>query len=151
MKNYGLDTLRYQDGQYDTCNYRVMNEPHAYKSGKLFLKISSMKGVNVYINGGTDFKNASQVLVPNNGTVTVDKWYSIDQSSNFIIVVVPLKNQETDFRFYYYTIGEKNEWYNTVYENHFAGEDNSVKWYGALVLVGILALLVLCILLCCIY
>jgi hypothetical protein len=55
-----------------------MNEPYTYKSGKLYLKISANEGVDVYINAGTNLTNASQVIVPNNGTATVDKWYEID-------------------------------------------------------------------------
>lgn len=129
-----------------------MNKPYTYKSGKLFLKISAMEGCNVYINGGTDLKNASETLVPGNGSVTVDKWYEIDQSSNFIITVVPKKDQlKTDFRFYYYTKGVKEDWYNTIYYNEFAGEENATKWYGALALSGILGLLIICIFFGCVY
>ena len=128
-----------------------MNEPHTYKSGKLFIRFTTIQGVNIYMNAGSDYKNASEVLVPNNGTVTVNKWYKIDQSSNFIIVIVPRWYQSTDFKFEYYTEGVKEEWYYTIYYNHFTGEENEFKWYGFLSLVGLLALLVLCMIFCCFY
>ena len=55
-----------------------MNEPYVYKSGVLFLKISRMKGVSIYINGGSDIRNTPETFVEGNETVTVDKWYQID-------------------------------------------------------------------------
>jgi hypothetical protein len=144
QQNMSSKNLTYTDGQYDTCYYRVMNEPYTYKSGKLFLKVSRMNGVKIYVNGGSDIRNASEVVVKNNASAVLEEWYEIDQSSNFNIVVVPIKGETTDWKFYYYTRGVKQPFWEKFYQENFAGEDNEVKLYGAATLIVLVVLLFMC-------
>jgi hypothetical protein len=72
------------------CYYQIGNQPYYFKSGNvkvIFTKIET--GVDVYINAGSDVRNMSKVIVPNNASVSVGKEYLIDQSVNFVITGIP--------------------------------------------------------------
>jgi hypothetical protein len=62
--------------------------------------------MTVYMYGGNSRSNASIAITPNNDTLEVNNTYSIDVSSNAMLVMIP-DNEATSnsFQFEYYALG----------------------------------------------
>ena len=45
---------------YDACYWVIRNQLYAYQSGNIYVQFTRIDSdVNIYINGGSDIKNAS--------------------------------------------------------------------------------------------
>ena len=125
-----------------------------YNQGaKVYLKFTQIEdGVDVYINAGSDVRNASMTLVNNNSTVEVNRQFDIDQSVSYIIVAVPKQNHfNTSFTFEYNTDGVSFPWYELFYNEWFVKHpQGETMFIIACVVGGIAACLILCGFYCCI-
>jgi len=127
VQTFKYDNLRYatnkwKDKIYGMCHYQVMNPTYYYKSGNVKIKFTEIeKGVKLYINSGSDVRNMTNSLINNNGTVSVGDQFTIDQSLNYIVTVIPDKNSyNTSYAFEYSTDGsETYEWYELYYYQWF--------------------------------
>ena len=78
-----------------------MNPTYYYTNGNVKIKFTTIeKGIDVYLNAGSDVRNMSKAIVQYNRTVTLNKEYSIDQSLNFVVTVIPkLNSYNTTYSF----------------------------------------------------
>ena len=54
----------------NVCTYQVTIPEHEYDEASLYLRFNKLTAIDAYINAGTSFKNASEVLVDGNSTVS---------------------------------------------------------------------------------
>lgn len=95
--------------QMDACTYQVTIPSFTFKSGKVIIRFNKISDNKIYINAGSGVNNASQVVVPDNGTVTLNTEYEVDvNSGSYIIIVLPDEDSEnTEFEFQYWIDGEQ--------------------------------------------
>ena len=95
--------------QMDACNYQVTIPAFTFKSGSLIIRFNKISDNEIYINAGSGVNNATQVVVPNNGTVSLNTEYAVDvNSGSYIIIVLPDEDSEnTEFEFQYWIDGEQ--------------------------------------------
>ena len=78
-RNFTIDKLKRVNGddgspiQVDACQYQITVPEHVYESGTIYIRFHKLEQMEAYINAGTGVSNATEVLVPNNGTVTIYK------------------------------------------------------------------------------
>lgn len=142
----------YKQEKNDICHYKIGNKPFSFKTGsKVNIKFNQVdEGVKLYINYGSDIRNASLSpgTIDNETQIAVNGEFQIDGSENFVLVAIPEKdNFKTTFEFEYWTVGEVYPWYEAAYYKMFANQK-----YGDELQIMVLACLGLCVLLgfCCI-
>lgn len=150
-----FDQLRWKKAEFkftsvDVCYYQVQNPTYYYSSGKVFIEFKTAEeGVELYLNAGGNVTNSSMAMVEYNRTVELNKKYEIDQSINYIVTAVPkYNNYNTSFSFEYSTDGVEYPWYELFYYQWFLKHPNGMTM---LYIAGALAVLLVCLLMCCIY
>ena len=113
------ETLRWDSSisRNDACYHIIKNEAYAFKSGKVFVRFSTIgTDVAIHLNGGKDFRNADIQIIENNSPAAVEYTYSIDQNSYIFIFVNSLSDGSTNtlYKFEYWTEGENWEWYEAI-------------------------------------
>ena len=107
----------------DACTYQITVPEHSFKSGSLVLRFNQISENEIFINAGTSVSNASETIIPNNGTVERYKEYSIDiTSGSYIIIVLPKEGADlnTAFEFQYWIDGVEvsafQQWWNSSFK-----------------------------------
>ena len=97
--------------KYDSCYYEFFTDisDEQMKSLKdekttkieIQLSVTKAKQMNVYLYAGKSRFEATESVVENNAPVELDKVYSIDHNTGFLLVAYPNEGKATDFEFTY--------------------------------------------------
>ena len=151
------DSLKWDSAneKFDACYYVIKNDPLTFKNAKLFVRFTTIgSDLGVHINGGSSFKNASEVVVPSNSTAVREFDYSIDQSSSLILTMHSMKDGSSDtlYAFEFWTEGEDWSWYEwpvVLYRKHFDLQGSEDQRKLGIIIFACAALLGLYGLICC--
>ena len=124
--------MRFKDAKWKAkevgaCYYQVQNPDYYYKQGIVNLVLTQKDDdVDIYVNSGSDVRNCSDDLGTGNSTVPVGSSFSINQSSKYIITVVPRRNSfNTTFAFKFDTVKTVDyPWYEFYYYQFFVKPRN---------------------------
>ena len=113
----------------------------------LYIKVTAMENMNVYIYGGPHRDKALQMIVPDNEMPTIDQLYTIDASKGdgFLVVAFPNIDSVTKLEFSYWeelVEVEESSGQNQLVEAE--EEDDMTMLYG----LGGVGVLFLCICVC---
>ncbi|CDW88451.1 UNKNOWN [Stylonychia lemnae] len=137
---------------YLACYYHIKPLQYTWKNGaQIKVKIEKAGNVSAYLFGGTSRDNASISIIANNATATVSTEYTVDASTEIIIVVNPNLNQAiTSFTFSFSISGSQYSWW----EKLIMGPNGQIYFWvaigcGALIVFVLLAVIIFLIVRCC--
>ncbi|CDW85428.1 UNKNOWN [Stylonychia lemnae] len=127
---------------YLSCYYHLKVEGGTWKDGaKIKVVIQNQSDVRAFLYGGNSRTNASLNQTTANASLIIGQVYSIDISTEAMLVVLPVtdKADTTTFKFSFQVVGtEFNYWEKLIY-----GPNGFTYYIVGLTLAGVIGLLIL--------
>ena len=125
---------------YLACYYHVKGDDYTWKSGaKIKVTLTAASNVQVYLFGGTTRINASIAVTLNNASLVANQSYTLDISTEAVLLVVPSALTNTNYTFTYQIEGTKYNWWQRL----LFGKDGQTYFIVVVALASFIGLLVL--------
>ena len=123
---------------YLSCYYHIKADPFTWKDGgKINIKITNTTDVSFYLYGGNSRTNASINFTAANASLTSNKTYSIDISTEAILLILPTANKKTGTYVFTYSLsGEEYNWWQKL----IMGPKGQTYFIIAIVCAGVVGL-----------
>ena len=114
---------------YEACHFTIKNTEYEFKAAKVFVRFLSIgSDVDIHVNGGTSYRDGSDIVIESNSSAVIETDYSIDQSDDGsvgLVVTIHSKRDggtDTAYEFEYWTLGDAWQWYEMpvpIYYKYF--------------------------------
>jgi len=153
--------MRYKEGrsakrEYDSCYYEIVGpDPSTLNltdgsEARIYIEVSKMTNMNVYIYGGPDRFSATEQITKGNQMPVTGRNYSIPVSKGVLVVAYPNQEVDTEFEFKYWVDTFNNKsWSDMLTTWDFTGEDGDMVFLIFCIVAAIVLIIVMCCLFCC--